>query len=214
MEQIEVEVDSATDGRARQRARTRAALVEAARELIEQGLAPSVSEAAEHALVSQATAYRYFSSQEELLAEAAMAPLVSALETAVEEAEGFDDPERALDHFVSTVLSQIAEREPAFRMLYSHSLQAPATRGLDDEVRRGVGRGGRRPAWLRLVLAPVRDELEPETFDRLINAVTAAIGVEALSALRDVCGLPRQEAEHTMRWSALALLRQARGQDT
>ena len=57
-------------GRTRQKARTRAALVDAARELLSKGRTPTVEEAAEVAAVSRATAYRYFPNQRALLVAA------------------------------------------------------------------------------------------------------------------------------------------------
>jgi AcrR family transcriptional regulator len=50
-----------------QKRRTRAALVEAAQRLLDQGRTPTVADVADEALVSRATAYRYFPSQEHLL---------------------------------------------------------------------------------------------------------------------------------------------------
>ena len=47
-------------GRVNQKMRTRRALIEAARELVRQGERPTVAKAAKLALVSDATAYRYF----------------------------------------------------------------------------------------------------------------------------------------------------------
>src|SRR5262245_29357977 len=57
-------------GRVRQKRRTREALVAAARELVADGLTPTVEDAAERASVSRTTAYRYFPSQAALLATA------------------------------------------------------------------------------------------------------------------------------------------------
>jgi AcrR family transcriptional regulator len=56
-------------GRVNQKRRTRAAIVAAAVELVEQGQSPTVAEVADAALVSRATAYRYFPTQEYLLFE-------------------------------------------------------------------------------------------------------------------------------------------------
>jgi AcrR family transcriptional regulator len=47
-------------GRVNQKRRTRAAIVAAAIELVEQGQSPTVAEVADAALVSRATAYRFF----------------------------------------------------------------------------------------------------------------------------------------------------------
>src|SRR5580765_282004 len=63
---------SDSQGRARQRNRTRRAVIAAAAELVAHGQRPTVAEAAEAAEVSRATAYRYFPTQEMLLAEVAL----------------------------------------------------------------------------------------------------------------------------------------------
>src|SRR5260370_21191062 len=57
-------------GRARQKQRTRAALVAAARELVAQGQTPTVDDAASKASISRTTAYRYFPNQRALLVAA------------------------------------------------------------------------------------------------------------------------------------------------
>src|SRR5689334_13134705 len=57
-------------GRTAQKQRTRAALVAAARDLIAEGLAPSVEATADAASISRTTAYRYFPNQRALVAAA------------------------------------------------------------------------------------------------------------------------------------------------
>ena len=54
-------------GRTEQKARTRSALVDAARNLLAEGLTPRVEDAAARAGVSRTTAYRYFVNQRALL---------------------------------------------------------------------------------------------------------------------------------------------------
>jgi AcrR family transcriptional regulator len=54
-------------GRSSQKQRTRNALVDAARDLIAAGIDPTIEDAAQHASVSRATAYRYFATKRELL---------------------------------------------------------------------------------------------------------------------------------------------------
>jgi AcrR family transcriptional regulator len=56
-------------GRANQKARTRAAIVDAAEALRAENGVPTVAEAADAARVSRATAYRYFPTQEALQVE-------------------------------------------------------------------------------------------------------------------------------------------------
>src|SRR5438046_2800716 len=57
-------------GRRDQKARTRNALIGAVRELLAQGVTPTVEEAAEAASTSRTTAYRYFPNQRSLLVAA------------------------------------------------------------------------------------------------------------------------------------------------
>ena len=57
-------------GRTTQKARTRPALIDAARRLLAAGRTPSVEDAAEAAAVSRATAYRYFPNRRALLVAA------------------------------------------------------------------------------------------------------------------------------------------------
>jgi AcrR family transcriptional regulator len=58
--------------RTSQKQRTRQDLLQAASRLMAQGHLPKVADVAKEALVSRATAYRFFSSDEALIAEAAI----------------------------------------------------------------------------------------------------------------------------------------------
>src|ERR1700751_142792 len=58
-----------TGGRANQKTRTRRAIVDAGRELVRTGAEGTMPEGAKRALVSEATAYRYFPDLTSLLAE-------------------------------------------------------------------------------------------------------------------------------------------------
>ena len=60
------------DGRPNQRQRTRKDLLAAAAKLMQQGRTPTLDEVAEAAMVSRATAYRYFPGVEALLVEASV----------------------------------------------------------------------------------------------------------------------------------------------
>ena len=64
--------DSGTVGRPNQRSRTRKDLLRAAARLMKAGRNPTLEEVAEEALVSRATAYRYFPGVDALLVEAAL----------------------------------------------------------------------------------------------------------------------------------------------
>src|SRR3978361_1869008 len=98
-------------GRIRQKARTREALVAAARELVATGgRAPTVAEAAPGADVSRTTAYRYFPTQRSLLLAAH--PEVAA--TSMLPAEAGGDPEVGLEGRGGGVAAQCTgDRGPA-----------------------------------------------------------------------------------------------------
>src|SRR6476659_7922357 len=80
----------ATTGRVNQKLRTRAALVTAAGELLAKGVTPTVAQAAEAALVSRTTAYRYFPPQGSLLTELAVTLDVADVEGLVARPLGDD----------------------------------------------------------------------------------------------------------------------------
>src|SRR4051812_20616854 len=104
------------DPRANQKARTRAAIVEAAERLREQtGETPRVAEAAAEAGVSRATAYRYFPSQEALEVEVSdIGPDVAATEAALERLPS-DDVEARLVALLDVFNPIVAAKEEHFR---------------------------------------------------------------------------------------------------
>lgn len=54
-----------------------------------------------------------------------------------------------------------------------------------------------------------RIRLSEQAVERLVYAIRAAAGIEALIWLCDVAGLSREEAKDLMMWSARVLLRSA-----
>ena len=185
-------------GRTRQKARTRAAVLEATRELLARGRSPNVEEAAELAGVSRATAYRYFPNQRALLVAAH--PEIEATGLLGEDAP--TDPHERLDRTIQELIRLTIDSEPELRTMLRLSLEP----GPKDEL---VLRQGRAIGWIEDSLAPLRDRLPPSTLHRLALAIRSACGIEALVWLTDVAGLSRHEAARLMRWSGLALLRAA-----
>ena len=98
-----------------QRNRTRAALIEAATALTREGSPPTVAEAAERALVSRATAYRYFPTQESLLVEVAkVEPLMKPVEDLVASFPT-NDPAERLAALVRTMMPTLLSDEALIR---------------------------------------------------------------------------------------------------
>ena len=185
-------------GRTRQKARTRAALLDAARKLLARGGVPTVEEAAEAAGISRATAYRYFPNQRALVVAAH--PEIEATALLGDDAPA--DPQERLDRTIGELIRLTIDTEPELRTMLRLSLEP----GPKDEL---LLRQGRAIGWIEEALAPLRGRLPAPKLRRLVLAIRSACGIEALVWLTDVAGLSRREAADLMRWSALALLRAA-----
>ena len=189
------------NGRTAQKRRTREALVAAARELVAEGLAPTVEAAAEAASISRTTAYRYFPNQRALLAAAHP-------ETAIESYLPADPPRDVaarLEIVVSAVTQMILDTEAQQRTMLRLSLEAEPAERAQLPLRQG-----RVIKWLEDALEPLRSEMAASERHRLALAIRTAIGIEALAWLTDVGGLSRDAARELMHWSAGALLDAAR----
>ena len=196
------------EGRVNQKRRTRAAIVAAAVELVEQGKTPTVAEVADAALVSRATAYRYFSTQDYLLFEAALETTRSDIDRELEENTLPEDPEARLEMLIDALQKRIIDKEAAFRTLLRLSLeQSPQEERHDGETAPSMLRGGGRVHWIQEILAPVEERFEEADFRRLVAALSLCMGIEALIVLRDVCALEPEEAEEVSHWAARTLLR-------
>jgi hypothetical protein len=57
--------------------------------------------------------------------------------------------------------------------------------------------------------APYGQRGAPIDLQRLVQAISAAVGIEAMVALIDLAGVTRERAVEVVRWSAQALLRTA-----
>lgn len=188
-------------GRRNQKARTRAALVEAARALIAEGMTVTVERAAEAASMSRATAYRYFPNRQDLL-------LAAHPEVEADSLLGADppsDPAERLDRVVVGLAEIFLGAEQSYRTMLRLSLEN------DTAVRsRLTLRKGRRYLWIRDALAPLEGSLPTAELERLVHGIAVTAGIEALVTLVDLAGLSRDQAVEVMRWSAQGLLRSVR----
>jgi AcrR family transcriptional regulator len=184
-------------GRRAQKARTRTALIVAARELIAAGVTPTVEEVASRASISRATAYRYFPNRHELLVAAH--PEVEAPSLLGEDPPA--DPEARLDAVVTALARIFLDAEESYRAMLRLSLEPDAADRGELSLRKG-----RRFIWLEDALAPVRNRLGEREFAQLVNALSTVVGIEALVTLLDLGGLRRDQAVEVMRWSARSLL--------
>ena len=187
-------------GRVNQKRRTREALVGAARDLVARGRTPTVEEAAAAAGVSRTTAYRYFTTQHSLLAAAH--PETAA--TSLLDDNTPPDPRERLRTTLRKMLRLLLESESQQRTMLRLSLEATP-----EERAKLPLRQGRAIRWIDDALTPLRDQLPPAELRRLVLAIRATSGIEALVWLTDIGGLSRSAAVDLMTSSALAIYEQA-----
>lgn len=200
---------SGLSGRANQKRRTRNELLAAANRLAARGESPTLAGVAEEALVSRATVYRYFASQEDLLLQIAIhSHPLEDIARVLQESAGDPMLDR-LDGLVEAVHRNCVAHEALHRTAIRHFQDAwlAAERAGDDHT--AQLRPGQRRAWIRNVLEPIADDLAVEDLDRLVHALSLIIGGEPFIVLTDVCRLGAEEAIETSRWAARALVEAA-----
>jgi AcrR family transcriptional regulator len=183
-------------GRVNQKARTRAALITATRELLAQGVVPAMEEAAAAASISRTTAYRYFPSVRELLAAAY--PHVE--QRSLLGPDPPQDPVERLKLVAEDHTRRILANEAQMRSVLRLSLEG--IRPPELPMHQGL-----RTAWIEDALAPLRGRMAEDELQRLIRGIGATLGIEAFAWLTDIAGVARGEAASIIRSNALGLLR-------
>jgi AcrR family transcriptional regulator len=196
---------SLTDGRIKQKQRTRAALLDAAADLVRSGVSPSIGQIAEAANISPATAYRYFPNTHSLWAD------VAVRRVSVDELTA-DLPDDVVER-VEIVIRRIARLQFADEALWRESVRAVqerwfAQQELDAGDRVPV-RGTTRRDALVIVLQPLQSTLDPAALLRLMRALMFLCGSEALIVARDALDLDEKAAVEVMCWSARAIVNTA-----
>lgn len=194
------------NGRPNQKTRTRKDLLQAAARLMKQGRTPTLEEVAEEALVSRATAYRYFPSMEALMVEAAVdvaVPEPAALFTG----DASIDPVERLQKVETALTGMILANEPQLRALLAHAIQQgsqPAGQGAMPR------RQNRRLPLIEAALEPARDQFKPADLKALMRALALIMGPESVIVVKDVLQLDDADARKMKRWAIRALVEAAR----
>lgn len=180
---MEEAVRSTDDGRAGQKARTRAALLEAARKLMAESELVTVTSAADVAGISRATAYRYFSDPQTLTIEAL---LDSRMQSTAAILGDSTDPRERVQRVRRFLFRLTRDSEAQFRQYLARTMEL----WLDGEGKSvEMIRGGRRLPMYREALAPASEELGADALERLVVMLAATSGLESFVALKDVCRL-------------------------
>lgn len=178
-------------------------MLETATGLMQGGVIPSVTEVAEAAQVSRATAYRYFPTQAALVhavVDEALGPILQWKSSST------DAEERTLDLFGSA-MPRIDEFEATFRAALKHSLDQWAARQAGTFGAEPPFTRGHRVDLLRDAIAPLRGRVGEQQLDRLAKALSLLFGIEALVILKDIWGVDAEETRGVAEWAARALVR-------
>ncbi|MFI1768365.1 TetR/AcrR family transcriptional regulator [Streptomyces sp. NPDC020800] len=174
-------------GRTNQKQRTRTAIVAAARELITTGADVTMPAIAQAALVSEATAYRYFPDLPSLISEAlagawpppaeAFAPLGDC-----------PDPVRRVAFACEFLLRGVLARQGAVRAMIAATVTRPDTAHARPGIRFGL---------IEHALLPLEGTLgvtDPAALAQLKRDLALVVSAEALFTLTDLCRLGPDEA--------------------
>ena len=186
-----------------QKARTRAAIVQAVHELARSGAEITMPSVAKAALVSEATAYRYFPDLVTLLLEADEGTWPDP-EEALAPVAGSTDPVERIGYAARLLLDGVLANESAVRAMIAGSITRPA-----DAARRP----GHRIGLIDAALAPAADRIDPAGLAQLRRDLAVVVSADALFTLTDLCGLQRPDAVdsavHTARTLTEAAFRPA-----
>src|SRR5436305_10622022 len=172
-EECGVTVSQDETGRFRQRRRTRAAIVSAAADLLRAGRTPSVNDVAEAADVSRRTVYLYFPTIEQLLLDATLGLLSqAAVDEAIEAADSEGDAAERVAAMIRAIGSMSTETLPLGRSL----IRLTVTPAEDDDGPVSPRRGYRRVAWIERALEPLRPQLRPASYERLVSGLAMVVG--------------------------------------
>ena len=187
------------------RVRMRKIMLDAAMKLMQDGTIPSVTDVAEAAQVSRATAYRYFPTQSALIHSA----VGEALGPILQWTSPSQDAEQRTSELVSFAYPRMEEYEAPLRAALRLSLDQWArlhAGTLGDE--KPVVRGHRIPL-LSSAIAPLRGRISKEGAQRLTQALSLIFGTEAFVVLKDIWGLDGKKAQEVAIWTCHALIASA-----
>jgi AcrR family transcriptional regulator len=193
-------------GRANQKTRTRRAIIDACRELVRSGSEVTMPGVAKLALVSEATAYRYFPDLTSLLSEA-IDGLWPSPADALGPVAGSDDPTERVVFVCEFLLRGVLRYQGAVRAMISGTITRPRLAAVRPGIRFGL---------IDDALAPFESMLaarDPDAVPRLKRGLAVVISAEALFILTDLCGLSPDEAVASAARTAAALTGAAFGQD-
>jgi AcrR family transcriptional regulator len=141
----------------------------------------TMPDVARRALVSEATAYRYFPDLASVLREALTGIWLSPQQAMAVVAYS-DDPVERIGYATEVLLREVLAYEGAVRSMIAGAVTRPGTARLP----------GRRFALIEEALRPLEDTMavrQPARFEQLKRGLAVVLSAETLFTLTDLCGL-------------------------
>ncbi|CAG0959924.1 hypothetical protein PHYC_00668 [Phycisphaerales bacterium] len=192
-------------GRPNQRHRTRKDLLSAAARLLkEREGTPSMDDVAAAAMVSRATAYRYFPTIESLLVEAPLDGAVPGPEDVFAD-DATQDPAARVDRAEAALHDMCYRNAAQLRVMLAASLERAAGGAAE-----GVPvRQNRRTSLIKAALEPARARFSDGAYEKLCAALALVFGTESMIVCTDVLGVDSKHARKVKSWAVRTLVQAA-----
>jgi len=182
--------------------RARKDLLQAAARLTKDGRKPTMEEVAKEALVSRATAYRYFKNIDALLVEAPLDAAVGRPEDMFAN-DRSEDPEARIAAAEAAMHEVVFRNEAQLRVLLANAIQRDSAGGAAPK------RQNRRTPLIEAALATSRHRFTDGNYRMLCSALAMIIGTESMIVCQDVLGIDEKAAKKAKAWAVKALVRAA-----
>jgi len=169
---------------------------------MKQGRKPAMDEVAKEALVSRATAYRYFPSIDALLVEVPVDEAVGSPGEIFANRTS-DDAEARVDEAEAFMHKVVYQNEALLRIMLANSIG----RNLEDDTL--PNRQNRRVPLIEAALSTSRHRFRDDDYERLCAALAMIFGPESMMVFRDVLRVDEKTARQVKSWAVRALVRTA-----
>lgn len=189
------------------RTRTRRLLISTAMQLFDSGAFPSISEVAQSAQLSRATAYRYFPTQSALVTA-----IVSETLSPMNSWEPSQKEVCArIDELMTFSFPHMLQHEGTLRAALHLSLTQWAQSKSQNPIpaKEQLVRGNRK-LLLEKVVEPLKKELPTKLMQRVLHSLSLIYGAEIFLVMKDIWGCDNQQLQDVAKWMAKAIIRQAR----
>ncbi|AJJ20279.1 MULTISPECIES: TetR/AcrR family transcriptional regulator [Yersinia] len=186
------------------KARTRRLLIDTAMSMYEQGTFPSITDVANAAQLSRATAYRYFPTQSALVSamvDESLGPILAWQPTQ-------PDARQRIAELLSFAYPRMLQHEGVLRAALHLSLQQWAADRSNPNSEEKLVRGNRK-RLLKLAVEPLEGKLSPEALQRVIYSFSLIYGSEVFMVLKDIWHLDDAGIQDVTQWMGKAILLQA-----